>query len=201
MAGIRVMRRPIWSSVTAAMALVVAGCGWGAADDYAPLTVTDNFRVIAKGQAYRSAQLDAESLRLVAQEYGIRTIVNLRGPNPGRAWYDNERAVAAELGLTHVDVRMSAHSLPDRETLLLLYDTLTTAEEPILLHCQGGADRTGAAAAIWRMIVAAQPRASAARELSPAYGHFRAQTPRMDELVEMFVPDRAWIENEYPGPQ
>lgn len=201
MARMSVIRRTASSSIAAVMALVATGCGWGAADDYAPLTVTDNFRVIAKGQAYRSAQLDAESLRLVAQEYGIRTIVNLRGPNPGRAWYDNERAVAAELGLTHVDVRMSAHALPDRATLLLLHDTLTTAEEPILLHCQGGADRTGAAAAIWRMVVAGHSRAAAARELSPVFGHFRAQTPRMDELVEMFVPDRAWIEHEYAGPQ
>jgi protein tyrosine/serine phosphatase len=179
---------------------LITGCGLGAMDGYAPLTLTDNFRIIEEGRAYRSAQLDTESLKLVVAERGIRTVINLRGANPGTPWYDREKATAAELGIALVDVRMSAHALPSREVLLQLYDALTTAEEPILIHCQAGADRSGAAAAIWRMTVRGDARDAALHELSPAYGHFRADTPEMDQLVEMYEPRREWIEATYPAP-
>ncbi len=186
--------RPAW------LLLALAGCGLGQYDDYAPLTVFDNFRTIESDRAYRSAQLDAETLRLVIDRYGIRTIVNLRGENEDERWYQNERDVAAEVGATLVDIGMSANSLPSRETLLKLYDSFKAAEYPILIHCQAGSDRTGAAAAIWRMAVNGESRAAALAELSPLYGHFEAVHPDMDRLVRMFEADRTWIERDYAGP-
>jgi protein tyrosine/serine phosphatase len=182
------------------LVLVSVGCGTGLYDSFAPLTPFDNFRVVEPGRLYRSAQLDATTLELLVDVLGIRTVVNLRGENPDEAWYENERAVLEAKGVELVDVRMSAMALPAREELLKLYDTLLTAEEPILIHCQAGADRTGAAAAIWRMVVLGEPRDEAARELCVCYGHFEAFTPAMDELVRIFQPDRAWIEEDYPGP-
>ena len=180
--------------------VALAGCGLGEVDGFAWLRPTDNFHAIAPDQAYRSAQLDGESFRLVFAVFGIRTVVNLRGANPDELWYQNEQAAAQEYGVTLADVGMSAQSLPSRETLLLLYDTLTTAEHPILIHCQAGADRTGAAAAIWRMVVQGDSREAAQAELSPLYGHFEFATPQMDQLVRIFEPDRDWIVNEYPAP-
>lgn len=186
--------------VYVALAWPFVGCGLGELDNSAPLTITDNFRIIEDGRAYRSAQLDAKSFRLVIEDYGIRSIVNLRGENEDMLWYQQEKAVARELGVAHVDIAMSAHELPSREKLLKLYETFQTAEHPILIHCKAGADRSGAAAAIWRMVVNNDPKSVAQRELSPLYGHFSAQTPEMDELVELFEPSRAWIETEYQGP-
>ena len=43
----------------------LSGCGWGVLEGYAPLTVFDNFHAVEPGRAYRSAQLDAETLRCV----------------------------------------------------------------------------------------------------------------------------------------
>ncbi len=186
-----------WSSFAACVLL--SACGFGEMDNSAPLTVLDNFRVIEDGRAYRSAQLDAESLRLVIAEYGIRTIVNLRGENDAYLWYQNERSVAAETGTALVDISMSANALPSRENLLKLYDTFKTAEYPILIHCRAGADRTGAAAAIWRMEVRGDSREAAFAELSPLNGHLAAGNSAMDRLVRMFEPSREWIENDYPG--
>ncbi|MBU0638623.1 MAG: tyrosine-protein phosphatase [Planctomycetes bacterium] len=179
-------------------ALVLTGCGLGALDDFAPLTPTDNFHVIEPGRAYRSAQLDATSIRLASDVLGIRTIVNLRGENEQDLWYQRERAVTEDLGVTLVDVRMSASALPPREELLRLYDAFVSAEYPILLHCKSGADRTGAVAAIWRMVVLGEPYELAVWQLSPLLGHFEFVHPEMDRLVRMFQPSREWIEQEYP---
>ncbi|MBP7748239.1 MAG: dual specificity protein phosphatase family protein [Phycisphaerae bacterium] len=185
------------SSLILVTCAALAGCGVGELDNYAPLTVFDNFRSIEEGRAYRSAQLDATTLNLVFDEHGIRTIVNLRGENEQDAWYRNERAAAEKAGVTLVDIRMSAGQLPSRDALLLLYDTFQTAEYPILIHCQSGADRTGAASAIWRMVVRGDTREAARVELSLVYGHFEARHPEMDQLVEMFQPDRDWIAHVY----
>ena len=177
-------------------AVWLSGCGLAVADNSAPLTVWDNFAVIKDGQAYRSAQLDATSIRLVVDTYGIKTIVNLRGENSDAPWYQAERTAAEEAGAKLVDVSMSASHLPSREILLQIYDTFTTADYPILIHCQAGADRTGAAAAIWRMMQG-DAREAAASELSLLHGHFITAHPEMDYLVSIFQPDRAWIENTY----
>lgn len=191
--------RSVCLSVLIAGGAALTACGLGAADNSAPLTIFDNFAAVAPDQAYRSAQLDPTSLRLVIDEFGIKTIVNLRGENEDMLWYQNERAVADETGVELVDVRMSANSIPSKANLLLLYDTFTTAEHPILIHCRGGADRSGAASAIWRMVVNGEARAAAANELSILHGHFEARHPEMDRLVRIFQPDREWIENEYPA--
>ncbi|MFQ5806987.1 MAG: tyrosine-protein phosphatase [Phycisphaerae bacterium] len=189
-----------WKLLFTLLVLVPVGCGFGVYDSFAPLTPLDNWGVVEPGRLYRSAQLDAETLALLIDVFDIRTVVNLRGENASEPWYDNEAAVLDAKGVALVDVRMSASALPAREELLKLYDTFLTAEEPILIHCRGGADRTGAAAAIWRMVVLGDEREEAAEELCICYGHFEAFTPAMDELVRIFQPNRTWIEEEYPGP-
>ena len=180
--------------------VLLTGCGLAATDGFAWLRPTDNFHAVKEGQAYRSGQLDGESFKLVVDTYGIRTVINLRGENPDEQWYQQEVAATLEKGVTLVNIPMSAKSLPSRETLLAIYDTIITSEHPVLIHCQAGADRTGAVSAVWRMVVLGEPREAAQTELSPWYGHFEAVNPMMDELVRIFEPDRDWILSDYAEP-
>jgi len=152
-----------------------------------------NLHVIEEGQAYRSDQPIADQLANIIDLYGIRTVVNLRGSNPGELWYDAEVEACEIMGVTLVDHAMSAGSLPSAELLGAITNTLLTAEYPVLIHCQMGADRTGAISAIYRMLVLGHERADALSELSPAYFHFRALYPCMDTLAELYEPGPEWL--------
>jgi protein tyrosine phosphatase (PTP) superfamily phosphohydrolase (DUF442 family) len=173
---------------------LAAGCNDGV--PVPPGSLPFNFHVVSDGRVYRSAQPTAAALFDAIARLQLKTVLNLRGANPEEAWWQNESAVCRSTGVTLVDLPMSANELPSRETLLALYDVLATAQYPILIHCQAGADRTGAAAAIWRMMNG-DSREAAQSELSPAYFHYEAFTPAMDLLVAVFQPDRDWIANVY----
>lgn len=110
--------------------------------------VRDNFHEVIPGKVYRSAQLSAEGFRHFIKEYHIRSIINLRGANPKRKWYQNEIRVSKELGIHHYNVRISAYHLPNPAHLRELVRVLQEAPEPILIHCEGGSDRSGLASAI-----------------------------------------------------
>lgn len=153
-----------------------------------------NFHVVEAGQVYRSAQPTAEALANVIGQLGIRTILNLRGPNPQDDWYLAEQAVAEANGVTLIDVRMSANSLPSGEVVAQIVDALENADYPMLIHCKGGADRSGAVSAIYRMHILGHDRADALTELSPLKLHFRWDTPCMDLLAEIYEPTPEWLE-------
>jgi hypothetical protein len=56
--------------------------------------VLGNVHVVEDGQLYRSAKLDRHQLEQVIQRYAIKSILNMRGPTSGEAWYDDELAVS-----------------------------------------------------------------------------------------------------------
>ena len=152
-----------------------------------------NFHVLDAGRAYRSAQPDPIGLENVISQLGIKTVLNLRGPNPGEPWYDAEAQVCEAMNVTLADHPMSASHLPSGELLSAIVHTLQRAEYPLLIHCAGGADRSGAIAAIYRMLILGHDKSDALSELSPMYLHFRESKPCMDTLAERYEPTPEWL--------
>lgn len=108
-----------------------------------------NIHEVDKGKLYRSGQLNLLQFKKYIQKWGIKTIINLRGESYGEDWYHDELLISDYFSVAHHDIEMSASRLPHRDDLIKLLDIYETAERPILVHCKGGADRTGEAVAIY----------------------------------------------------
>ena len=130
-----------------------------------------NFHTVVDNQVYRSAQPDGETLERWARQYKLRTVINLRGRST-KPFYAAEVAAARRAGLTHIDIRFSAWRQPSLPSVRGLIEALETAERPILLHCQAGADRAGMASVLAAMAVGGEDFQAAKGQLSFRYLRF-----------------------------
>ena len=156
-----------------------------------------NFHAVKDEVMYRSAQPTGRDLRGVAKEYGIRSIINLRGASPGKEWYDEELSISQELGLELVDIRMSAARLPHRDDLLRLLDAFKNLPRPILIHCRGGADRTGEAVAMFALDHLKWSKRKAAGQLHPYFGHFPDRYPARTYFFREVYQGKEWARESY----
>ena len=131
----------------------------------------DNFHVVSPGQVFRSGQMDSESLRRVIQRHRIKSIVNLRGANPDDQWYRNETNTAGQLGVRHLDFPLSAGREVSDAEIEAVIESIRSAPHPVLIHCNGGADRTGLISGLYLYTVEGKPPAQASQELNPYHGH------------------------------
>ncbi|MBS0231861.1 MAG: tyrosine-protein phosphatase [Proteobacteria bacterium] len=161
-------------------ALAVGGAYLGA------LQLSGNFHTVVAGEFYRSGQLSATQIARYAHEYGLKTIINLRGERARRPWYQAEVREANQLGISHVDFEMSAR----RELTMMQADALVVlmkrAKKPLLIHCEGGADRSGLASALYLARVARAGEGAAEAQLSIQFGHLPLP------FIPEYAMDRTW---------
>ena len=96
-------------------------------------------------QLYRGAQPTADGMaRLHAM--GVRTVVNLRS-------FHSDRDELGELPLGYEHITMKAWHAEDKELVRFLQIVADPARQPVFVHCQHGADRTGTMCAAYRVLV------------------------------------------------
>src|SRR5262249_3120056 len=59
-----------------------------------------NWHELIPGRVYRCAQLDPDQLRRAVEQYGIRTVLNLRGCSPASDWYLGESRATHDLDVS-----------------------------------------------------------------------------------------------------
>jgi protein tyrosine/serine phosphatase len=159
------------------------------------LQTSGNFHSIVAGEAYRSGQLTYDEFVHYIRQYNIKSIINLRGTNKGSSWYEDELAATRQMHVKLVDYGISANKdVPDAdiETLMKI---IRDAPKPILIHCKGGADRSGLMAALY-LYSLGRTADESSRQLSVSYGHisFWNTTQAMDRTfwryVDAHAPDR-----------
>jgi len=158
--------------------------------------VRENWHTVVAGSVYRSGQLSPEALQARISVNGLRTVINLRGPNPDLQWYRDERAAADAAGVAHRDFRANSNFAPTKDELRELVNLLDRAARPILMHCESGIDRSGPAAAVSVLLL--DPSGSpeeALDELSLLRGHlpWRASTGRHRAFIELY---QSWLTSE-----
>ena len=98
------------AAMTLGMTVLLAGAGAGGWAGY--LQASGNVHTVIAGQLYRSAELSGEGFRGAIAKFHIRTVINLRGANPGVPCVQDELAASAAMGARHIDLRMSATHAP-----------------------------------------------------------------------------------------
>lgn len=132
--------------VIAVLLVVVTGIAATAAKRTQP--ALPNFHMVAEG-IYRGGAPTQAGLQQLRAKYHIGTIIDLRVE---RARF-TEKKLATQMGFNWVNLPMGREA-PTQKQVDTFLDILSRAdEEPVFVHCQHGADRTGAMIGIYRVQV------------------------------------------------
>lgn len=131
---------------------------------------------------YRGAQPKGEGFGEL-KKLGVKTVVNLRDLH-------SDRSETEEYGLEYVHIDEQAWSSEDEETLAFLRVTLDPAAQPIFVHCQHGADRTGTSVAAYRVVVQGWSKQEAIREMTEGGFGFHAVWTNLIKYLEALDVDR-----------
>jgi protein tyrosine/serine phosphatase len=106
---------------------------------------------------YRSAQPDADGMRNLKQ-LGIKTVINLRA-------FHSDRDELGSTGLRSERLYLKTWHPEEEDAVRFLKIATDTNRQPVLVHCQHGADRTGTLCAVYRIAVQGWSREEAIREM------------------------------------
>jgi len=193
--------------------------GWGAAAgftaEFLRVVAFSNVHTVIPGRVYRTAQPTPERLQKLIAEKQIRTVINLRGICSDTAWYLGECQTTHAANINQEDITFSAKRYPAPAEIQRLIDVFDHTAYPVVLHCQRGADRTGLASVVARLLMTSDSLSAARRQLWPRYGHFAVgRTAVLDAFFDLYeawlaahceshTPDRfrRWVDTDYcPGP-
>jgi protein tyrosine/serine phosphatase len=190
-----------------------------------------NFSAVEEGVLYRSGRLEGPALRRAIEENGLKTVVDLGGWDTDPAQWQANQEVADELGVTRYAIHMSGDGRANPNGYLAALRILADpANQPALVHCAGGTERTGAAVVLYRHLVQGE-LVQPAYEESLQHGHeaedyewiaFLADwmpsigeawrrggwiegvppiEPKPGELIDANPASNQWIPPDYPGPR
>jgi len=96
---------------------------------------------------FRGSQPDLSAFPRIAA-LGIRTVVSLRFEEESQ----DEQSAAIAAGLNYVRIGLRGLGRPDDEAIRRVLETITAEKnQPVLVHCKRGSDRTGVVVACYRI--------------------------------------------------
>lgn len=125
---------------------------------------------------YRSAQPSARGMKEL-EAMGIRTIVNLRS-------FHSDRDELKSTRLRYQHLTMKAWHPEHKEAVKFLRIATDPKNTPVLVHCQHGADRTGALCAIYRVAVEDWTKEAALWEMTRGGYGFHAVWQNLPTWIE-----------------
>jgi protein tyrosine phosphatase (PTP) superfamily phosphohydrolase (DUF442 family) len=154
-----------------------------------------NFHTVETRKLYRAAQMDSETLDKCMKQFGIKTVVNLRGKSPAQ-WCKTEKSIVEQNGGQYHCITMCTATLTSSKNLKKLLSIYESAPRPILIHCIRGASRTGEAAALWKLDQEKKGKDEALKQLDKKYGHDSKSFPAKTFLIKIWQ-GLDWALSEY----
>ena len=109
------------------------------------------------------------------EHMGVKTVLDLRGGD------GDKKEAGTSLKLFHVP--MSAWGLHNERVLQALRIVADPQNRPLLIHCQHGADRTGAIVALYRVVYQGWSKERAIREMNEGGYHHNSFFRNLDQYV------------------
>ncbi|MEO1038532.1 MAG: sulfur transferase domain-containing protein [Pseudomonadota bacterium] len=178
------------------------GLMWG---DHGVLRLAFHNMRLVGGRMWRCNQPDPKRMAALKGQ-GFKTILNLRGTQPGRHYYDLEHHTAREVGLAIIDLPWGSREAPYVHRIEQLIEVFDTIEYPAVMHCKSGADRAGIVAVMYKLLHEGAPFDEAIDQLSLKYGHVKqGKTGMLDHFFELYrarnerepIDFLTWVRTEY----
>jgi protein tyrosine phosphatase (PTP) superfamily phosphohydrolase (DUF442 family) len=146
--------------------------------------VIRRFGVVEDGRIYRSGRLTESTLSKLHRSHPVRTIVDLGGYEPGSGADRIEAEFAKRNGIDRQVFRLYGDGTGNPQAyvdaLRLMNDP---AQQPVLVHCAAGTERTGTAVMLQRMIFEGRSIEDAYAEAQQC-GHNADKNDRMLQYVK-----------------
>ncbi len=154
-----------------------------------------HFRTVQKGAFYRSAQLSEADFVECIEDYGIKTVINLRTEEErsrgSGTWYDEEQRAIRRTGIQHVDVPLPEGRPPTPEQVLQLLRVLDDpANRPVLIHCEKGTIRSAAVEGLFRCEYLGETGAEAYERIETWGRDLDADYPIIANFIKRYVARR-----------
>jgi protein tyrosine phosphatase (PTP) superfamily phosphohydrolase (DUF442 family) len=112
-----------------------------------------HFGVVEKNAFYRGAQPEAGGWRRLRDDFGIRTVIDLREDRSSQPWAVAEREFCDRNGIRYVKLPVGSEGITDAELRTIVETVGAPACRPVFIHCELGKSRTGVAVAAYRIVV------------------------------------------------
>jgi len=133
-------------------------------------------------ELYRSDQPSPQGMQNL-KRLGLKTIINLRS-------FHSDRDEIGETGLAYEHIFMKAWHPEEEDVVRFLKIATDPKRAPVLVHCQHGADRTGALIAVYRIAVQGWSKAEAIREMTQGGYGFHQIWGNLPKWIQKLNIDR-----------
>ena len=113
------------------------------------------FDAVEPGLVYRSGQISPRLIRETLAQNDIRVVIDLQSETDEPA-QQAERQAVQDLGIDYLRLPLGGGGIGDPHLYAIAISTIATARgggDPVLVHCAGGARRSGGVIAMYELLV------------------------------------------------
>ena len=181
--------------------VIAAGAmlAWGASALVWPTVVPKRFATVVEGEIYRAGKLTPAALASVIEKHGIKTVIDLGAFEEGSKEDLLQQRTAEAMGVTRHRFKLYGDAGGDPNHYATSLRIMTDpANQPVLVHCGAGTERTGCTIAMYRQIFQGESLDAAFAEADER-GHNPEKNPKLWYTVQVFTgPVRDALETGGP---